>query len=58
MCTHNPAVEMLVRSFHGQLLKPQDVEPLMGHLGSVEHSAFIEITRVHLQRTAEVVGDA
>lgn len=73
-CTHNPAIEMLVQSFHGpllmSLLKAQDVEPRMGHRGATEHSKFIdaiavrdvakaqEIMRVHLQRTADVVGSA
>ena len=71
-CTHNPAVEMLVQSFHGpllmSLLTARDVEPLMGHRGAVEHSAFIDaiaardverarsIMAGHLQRTADRVG--
>lgn len=71
-CTHNPAIEMLVQSFHGpllmSLLEAQVVAPLMGHRGSEEHAAFInaiterdverarEIMRVHLQRTADRVS--
>ena len=71
-CTHNPAIEMLVRSFHGpllmSLLEAQVVAPLMGHRGSEEHAAFIDaiadrdaeralsIMREHLQRTADRVS--
>ena len=71
-CTHNPAVEMLVQSFHGpllmSLLKAQEVDPLMGQLGATEHGAFIDaiadrnlerarsIMSEHLQRTADRVG--
>jgi GntR family transcriptional regulator, transcriptional repressor for pyruvate dehydrogenase complex len=71
-CTHNPAIEMLVQSFHGpllmSLLTAQVVEPLMGHRGSEEHSAFVDaiasrdvewarsIMREHLQRTADRVS--
>lgn len=70
-CTHNPAIEMLVQSFHGpllmSLLEAQVVAPLMGYRGSEEHSAFIDaiaardvdrarsIMREHLQRTADRV---
>lgn len=71
-CTHNPAIEMLVQSFHGpllmSLLEAQVAAPLMGHLGSQEHEEFIdavakrdterahEIMRAHLQRTADRVS--
>ncbi|WP_214110848.1 FadR/GntR family transcriptional regulator [Acrocarpospora catenulata] len=71
-CTHNPAIEMLVQSFHGpllmSLLEAQVVAPLMGYRGSEEHSAFIDaiatrdveramsIMREHLQRTADRVS--
>jgi GntR family transcriptional regulator, transcriptional repressor for pyruvate dehydrogenase complex len=71
-CTHNPAIEMLVHSFHGpllmSLLTAQVVEPLMGHRGSAEHKAFVDaiaardverarsIMREHLQRTADRVS--
>jgi DNA-binding FadR family transcriptional regulator len=71
-CTHNPAIEMLVQSFHGpllmSLLEAQVVAPLMGHRGSEEHAAFIDaiaardveralsIMREHLQRTADRVS--
>jgi len=69
--THNPAIEMLVQSFHGpllmSLLEAQVVAPLMGHKGTEEHAAFIDaiaardadnatkIMREHLQRTADRV---
>lgn len=72
-CTHNPAIEMLVQSFHGpllmSLLEAQVVEPLMGHRGSEEHNAFVDaiagrdveqarsIMREHLQRTADRVSE-
>lgn len=71
-CTHNPAIEMLVQSFHGpllmSLLEAQVVAPLMGHRGTEEHIAFIDaidardverarsIMREHLQRTADRVA--
>jgi GntR family transcriptional regulator, transcriptional repressor for pyruvate dehydrogenase complex len=71
-CTHNPAIEMLVQSFHGpllmSLLEAQVVAPLMGYRGTEEHSAFIDaiaardverarsIMAVHLQRTADRVA--
>jgi GntR family transcriptional regulator, transcriptional repressor for pyruvate dehydrogenase complex len=67
-CTHNPAVEMLVYSFHGPLLmsleEAQVAAPLMGHRGSEEHLAFVDaienrdgaealrIMTTHIQRTA------
>lgn len=70
-CTHNPAIEMLVQSFHGpllmSLLEAKVVAPLMGHRGTEEHAAFIDaiadrdaekalsIMREHLQRTADRV---
>jgi GntR family transcriptional repressor for pyruvate dehydrogenase complex len=70
-CTHNPAIEMLVHSFHGpllmSLLEAQVIAPLMGHRGAKEHAAFIDaiadrdveralsIMRKHLQRTADRV---
>ncbi|HET8658738.1 MAG TPA: FadR/GntR family transcriptional regulator [Micromonosporaceae bacterium] len=68
-CTHNPAIEMLVQSFHSPLLMPlieaPVVAPLGGYHGSEEHSAFIDaiaardveraqsVMREHLHRTAE-----
>lgn len=71
--THNPAIEMLVQSFHGpllmSLLEAQVVAPLMGHRGTEEHAAFIDaiaardtdralgIMREHLQRTADRVSE-
>lgn len=70
-CTHNPAIETLVQSFHGpllmSLLEAQVVAPLMGRRGCEEHHAFIDaiaardaeralsIMREHLQRTADRV---
>jgi GntR family transcriptional repressor for pyruvate dehydrogenase complex len=67
-CTHNPAIEMLVGSFHGPLLmslkEAQSAEPLMGHRGAREHLEFVHavrrrdvaaaesIMRTHVERTA------
>ena len=67
-CTHNPAIEMLVQSFHGPLLmslkEAQTAEPLMGHRGAREHLEFVhavrrgdvvtaeDIMRTHVERTA------
>ena len=67
-CTHNPAIEMLVQSFHGPLLmslkEAQSAEPLMGHRGAREHLEFVHairrrdlaeaeaIMRTHVERTA------
>ncbi|MEU0966277.1 FadR/GntR family transcriptional regulator [Streptomyces sp. NPDC005917] len=69
--THNGAIEMLVRSFHGPLLmslrEAQSIEPQMGRQGSKEHRRFVEavaardveaatqIMRTHLTRTASRV---
>jgi DNA-binding FadR family transcriptional regulator len=71
-CTHNTAIEMLVRSFHGPLLmslrEAQVSAPLMGHRGTVEHRDLVEavaardvpraeeIMRTHLRRTARRVA--
>jgi DNA-binding FadR family transcriptional regulator len=73
-CTHNAAIEMLVRSFHGPLLhslhQAQTLAPLMGQRGNREHREFVEaiarrdthtateIMRTHLQRTADRVARA
>jgi GntR family transcriptional repressor for pyruvate dehydrogenase complex len=70
--THNAAIEMLVRSFHGPLLmslrEAQVAAPLMGRRGTTEHRDLVEaiaerdteraqeIMRVHLQRTARRVA--
>jgi GntR family transcriptional regulator, transcriptional repressor for pyruvate dehydrogenase complex len=70
--THNTAVEMLVRSFHGPLLmslrEAQVAAPLMGHKGTAEHRELVEavaardaeraqeIMRRHLRRTARRVA--
>lgn len=70
--THNPAIEMLVHSFHGpmlmSMLEAQVVAPLMGHRGSEEHRALVEaiaqrdlpkaqhIMATHLERTASRVA--
>jgi DNA-binding FadR family transcriptional regulator len=71
-CTHNPAIEMLVQSFHGPMLmslrEAQVAAPLMGHKGTEEHRALAQaikrrdleaaedVMRVHLSRTASRVG--
>jgi GntR family transcriptional regulator, transcriptional repressor for pyruvate dehydrogenase complex len=73
-CTHNPAIEMLVQSFHGPLLRSlleaKVMAPLMGPRGVREHVEFVAaiadrdaetaaaIMRAHLQRTADRVGTA
>ena len=70
-CTHNPAIEMLVQSFHrpmlASLIEAKVMAPLMGHRGAQEHAAFIdaiadrdadralEIMSKHLRRTADRV---
>ena len=70
--THNPAIEMLVHSFHGPLLmslrEAHVVAPLMGHRGVEEHLLLVEaierrdapaaydIMRTHVQRTADRVA--
>lgn len=70
-CTHNPAVEMLVQSFHGPLLmslqEARVAAPLMGHRGTEEHlelalaiqrrdtEGALSVMREHLQRTAKRV---
>jgi GntR family transcriptional regulator, transcriptional repressor for pyruvate dehydrogenase complex len=70
-CTHNPAIEMLVHSFHGPMLmslrQAQVAAPLMGHLGTEEHRELAEaiqrrdlpaaerVMRAHLDRTAKPV---
>ncbi len=70
-CTHNPAVEMLVRSFHGPLLmslrEAHVAAPVMGHRGTDEHLQIAQaierrdadeavwIMRRHLERTAQRV---
>lgn len=67
-CTHNAAIEMLMRSFHGPLLmslrEAQIAAPLMGQRGTTEHRDFVEalaardaekataIMRRHIGRTA------
>lgn len=74
MCAHNPAIEMLVQSFHGPLLmslrQAQIAAPLMGHRGTDEHRSLveaiarhdvqgaIEVMRTHLGRTASRVAEA
>ena len=70
-CTHNPAIEMLVQSFHGPLLmslqEARVAAPLMGHRGTDEHlelaqaierrdvEAATSVMRQHLDRTAKRV---
>jgi len=71
-CTHNPAVEMLVQSFHGPLLmslqEAHVAEPLMGRRGTDEHrdlaraierkdeKTATDIMRRHIKRTAQRVA--
>lgn len=66
---HNPAIEMLARSFHGpvlmSLLRAQERDPQVGGKGIEEHREFVEAVRLrdvaaatavmttHLGRTAE-----
>ncbi|HEV7649727.1 MAG TPA: FCD domain-containing protein [Actinophytocola sp.] len=73
-CTHNTAIEMLVRSFEGPLLMSlvtaKAAAPLMGKRGGQEHVALIDaiadrdvaraetIMRTHLRRTARRVAKA
>jgi DNA-binding FadR family transcriptional regulator len=70
-CTHNPAIEMIVQSFHGPLLmslqEAQTAAPLMGRRGVREHKDYVEAIRqrdveearrvmtAHLKRTASRV---
>ncbi len=70
-CTHNPALEALMESFHGPVLsslkEARSVAPDMGSRGVEEHSAIVdaieqrrldlaqEILGTHLRRTAERV---
>lgn len=71
--THNPAIEMLVHSFHGPLLmslqQAKVAAPLMGPRGAQEHSEIVEaierrdaeraraIMTRHLRRTADRVAE-
>lgn len=71
-CTHNPAIETLVQSFHGPLLmslrEAKVAAPLMGPRGNAEHRALAEaisardlvraeeLMRRHLNRTARRVS--
>jgi GntR family transcriptional regulator, transcriptional repressor for pyruvate dehydrogenase complex len=73
-CSHNAAIEMLVRSFEGPLLMSlvtaKAAAPLMGKRGGQEHVALIDaiengdaeraetIMRTHLRRTARRVAKA
>ncbi|MEV4624472.1 FadR/GntR family transcriptional regulator [Asanoa sp. NPDC049573] len=70
-CTHNPAISMLVRSFHGPMLmslkEAQVAAPVMGRVGVDEHRRLVaairrrdlttmqSIMRTHLNRTASRV---
>ncbi|MET0887461.1 MAG: FadR/GntR family transcriptional regulator [Mycetocola sp.] len=72
-CTHNPAIEALMHSFHGPLISSlrmaKTVAPDMGVKGVEEHSAIVDaiedgdLTRArailtqHLERTAQRVAD-
>lgn len=73
-CTHNPAIEMIVQSFHGPLLmslrEAQIAAPLMGRRGVTEHRRYVDAIRqrdveqaravmtAHLRRTASRVREA
>ncbi len=68
-CAHNPAIEMLVKTFHGPMLmslqQARDAAPLMGVRGAHEHVELVEaierrdvarahdVMSRHLQRTAD-----
>ncbi len=70
-CTHNPAMEMLVKSFHGPMLmsleKAHAAAPLMGRRGTDEHRKLAQaiakrdlatatsVMRAHIGRTARRV---
>ncbi len=70
-CTHNPAIEMLVQSFHGPMLMSLEqahaAAPLMGHRGTEEHRKLAQaiarrdlegaasVMRTHIGRTAKRV---
>jgi GntR family transcriptional repressor for pyruvate dehydrogenase complex len=72
-CAHNPAIEMLVQSFHGPMLlslrQAQIVAPAMGRRGTDEHAALVDaigerdveaairVMTTHLDRTASLVRD-
>ncbi|MFP5071313.1 FadR/GntR family transcriptional regulator [Pseudonocardia nantongensis] len=67
--THNPAIELLARTFHGpmlrSLMRAQEEDSLVGVRGTAEHREFVEAVRMrdvaaatavmtaHLARTAE-----
>lgn len=67
--THNPAIELLARTFHGpmlrSLMRAQEGDPQVGVKGTGEHREFVEAVRMrdvaaatavmtaHLARTAE-----
>jgi DNA-binding FadR family transcriptional regulator len=69
--SHNPALEMLIESFHGPILmslqEAKEAAPEMGGLGTKEHKKFVEAVRrrdadvasrimsEHLRRTAHRV---
>jgi DNA-binding FadR family transcriptional regulator len=61
-CTHNAAIEMIVRSFHGPLLmslrEAQTVAPLMGRKGVREHRQYVEAIRERDIETARTVMTA
>lgn len=70
---HNPAIESLVQSFHGPMLRSlrqaRNVAPAMGRKGTDEHAALAdaierrdieaatEVMTIHLDRTASLVRD-
>jgi DNA-binding FadR family transcriptional regulator len=73
-CTHNPAISMLVRSFHGPMVmslkEAKEAAPVMGRVGVDEHRRLVAaisrrdlatmeaVMRKHLNRTASRVRRA
>lgn len=71
VCTHNPAIEMLLSSFHGPMrmsIEESHIAAPMGHRGTEEHrklaeaiqardlAAAREVMTTHLERTAQRVA--
>jgi GntR family transcriptional repressor for pyruvate dehydrogenase complex len=58
-CAHNPAIEMLVQSFHGPMLmslrQAKVAAPLMGHKGTQEHRELVKSIRARDLAKAEAV---
>src|SRR5262245_16776077 len=61
-CTHNPAIEMLVQSFHGpllmSLLTAKELAPLMGQRGTQEHAAIVDaIAARDVERARSIMSE-